>query len=72
MGKYTANEIRELRYNVARAAIHSKISGKPILPVCKELAEIAFYTLKTEGENEEQFLEPLMEMLKRGKCPCEG
>ena len=40
--------------------------------VCKELAEIAFYTLKTEGENEEQFLEPLMEMLKRGKCPCEG
>ena len=71
LSKYTATEIKELRYNVARSAIHSKISGKLILPVCKELAEIAFYTLKTEGENEEQFLEPLMEILKRGKCPCE-
>lgn len=71
LNKFTTNEIKELRYKVARLAIHSKINGKSILPICKELAEISYYTLKTEGEDEEKFLEPLMEMLKKGKCPAE-
>ncbi len=71
LGKFTANEIRELRYNVARSAIHSKVGKAPILSVCKELAEIAYYTLKTQGDSEEEFLIPLMEMLKKGKCPAD-
>ena len=71
LGKFTANEIRELRYNVARSAIHSKVGKTPILSVCKELAEIAYYTLKTQGDSEEEFLIPLMEMLKKGKCPAD-
>lgn len=71
LSKYTENEIKELRYNVARLAIDSKINGKSILPICKELTEIAYYSLKTEGENEEEFLLPLMEMLKKGKCPAD-
>ena len=71
LNKFTANEIKELRYKVARSAIHSKINGKSILPICKELAEIAYYSLKTEGENEEEFLDPLMELLKKGKCPAD-
>ena len=71
LNKFSTNEIRELRYKVARSAIHSKISGKSILPVCKDLAEISYYALKTEGENEEQFLEPLIDILKKGKCPAE-
>ena len=68
---YTANDIKELRYKVARSAIDSNIRGKSILPICKELAEISYYTLKTEGEGEEEFLEPLIEMLKKGKCPAD-
>ncbi len=71
LNRYTANEIKELRYNVARSAVHAKIGKFPILNICKELAEIAFYTLKTSGEGEEDYLMPLIEMLKRGKCPCE-
>ncbi len=71
LSKFTTTEIKELRYNVARYAIDSKISNKPILPICKELVEIAYYSLKTEGNNEEQFLEPLIEMLKKGKCPAD-
>ena len=71
LGKYTSNEIKELRYNVARSAIHTKLRKHSILAICKELAEISYYTLKTEGKGEEEFLLPLMEMLKRGKCPCE-
>ena len=71
LNKYTPNEIRELRYNVARSAIHSKIGKTPILGICKELAEISYYTLKTQGDGEEEFLTPLMQMLKKGKCPAE-
>ena len=37
----------------------------------KELVEIAYYVLKTEDESEEYFLEPLIDMLKHGKCPCD-
>ncbi len=72
LNKFTSNDIKELRYKVARSAVHSKVCGKSILPICKELAEIAYYTLKTEGENEERFLDPLLELLKKGKCPAEG
>lgn len=71
LNKFTPNEIKELRYNVARSAINSKINGQSILPVCKELVEIAYYSLKSEDEDEEKFLEPLIDMLKKGKCPAD-
>lgn len=71
LNKFTTNEIKELRYNVPRTAINSKIGNKSILPICKELVEISYYTLRNEGENEEEFLEPLIEMLKKGKCPAD-
>ena len=72
LNKFSANDIKELRYTVPRNAINSKINGKTILPICKELAEISYYTLKSEGEGEEEFLEPLIELLKKGKCPAEA
>ena len=71
LNKFTANEIKELRYNVAKTAIYSKIGKNNIIDICKELAEISYYTLKTEGEDEEQFIMPLISMLKSGKCPCD-
>lgn len=71
LNRFTSNEIKELRYKVARSAVNSKINGKSILPLCKELTEISYYALKTEGENEEIFLEPLIEMLKKGKSPAD-
>lgn len=71
LNKFTSNDIKDLRYKVARTAVNSKINGKTILPICKELVEISYYALKTEGENEEKFLEPLIELLKKGKCPAD-
>ena len=71
LDKYTINEIKELRYNVARNAVHSKVGKSQILPICKELAEISYYTLRTEGAGEEKFIEPLIDMLRNGKCPAE-
>lgn len=71
LSKYTVNDIKELRYNVAKYALQARVSGKNILPICKELVEIAYYSLKTNCEDEEKFLIPLMEMLKQGKCPAD-
>ena len=69
--KYSFNEINELRYNAARYALSAKIRKTPILSICKELAEISYYSLKTRCEDEEGFLQPLLEMLKKGKCPAD-
>lgn len=71
LNKFTINEIKELRYLAARKAIHAKIGKLPILGVCRELVEIAYNSLKVEGENEEDFLLPLIELLKSGKCPAD-
>ena len=54
--KFTLNEIKELRYKVARSAINSTINGKSILPICKEFAEISYYSLKIENENDHNHL----------------
>lgn len=69
--KYSYNEINELRYNVARYAINSKLRKLPISGICKELVEIAYYALKNQFEDEEKFLEPLIEMLKKNKVPAD-
>lgn len=71
LNRFTINEIKELRYTVARLAIHSKIGKTRILDVCKELADISYNSLTEEGKEEENFLNPLISMLKKGKCPCE-
>ena len=71
LGGFTVNEIKELRYSVARSAIHSKVADTPILDICKKIAEISYQSLVKEGADEEKFIEPLIDMLKSGKCPCE-
>ncbi len=64
LNKYTSNEIKELRYNVARFGTQSKLRHKPILAICKELAEISYYSLKSACKDEEDFLLPLIKLLK--------
>lgn len=71
LDKFTINEIKELRYRVARSAVHAQIGKKSILSTCKELAEIAYYSLKLIGTGEETYIIPLIEMLKLGKCPAD-
>ena len=71
LDKYSFNEINELRYNAARSAINAKLRKNPISAICKELAEISYYSLRTQGDDEEKFLEPIMELLKKNKVPCD-
>lgn len=69
--KYSYNEINELRYNVARYATSAKIRETKISEICKELVEISRYSLKNNNNNEEQFLEPIAELLRKGKVPAD-
>lgn len=71
LNKYTYNEINELRYNVARLATSAKLRKFPIIHICKELVEIAYYSLKNQCVNEEKYLLPLINMLKHNKLPCD-
>lgn len=71
LDKFTYKEINELRYSVPRLATGAKIGKTPINCICKELAEIAYYSLKANLEDEEKYLEPLCEMLKKNKVPCD-
>ena len=68
---YYYREINELRYNVARYGINAKIRGKKVVDICKELVNISYNSLKMNGENEEKFIEPIIELLKRNKMPAD-
>lgn len=71
LGVYTYDELNELRYNVARLATSAKIRKTHILQICKEILEIAYYSLRNQCQDEEVFLEPTIEMLKNNKLPYE-
>ncbi len=71
LSKYSFKEINELRYNVAKYAIDAKIRKHRASDICKELVNIAHYSLKREFEDEEHFLEPVMELLKENKVPAD-
>ena len=71
LSKYSYNEINELRYNVARYAINSKIRKTSIWEICRELLEISHYSLKRECDDEEKFLEPIIELIKSHKTPAD-
>ncbi len=69
--KYSYTEINELRYNVARYAINSKLRKQSISDLCKEILKISYQSLAAQKENEEQFLEPIMEMINSNKIPAD-
>ena len=69
--KYTYDEIRELRYNVAKKSVNAKIGKTSIINTCKEFVNISYQSLKNNCENEEQYLVPLIKILDKGKCPAD-
>lgn len=71
LSKYFYNELNELRYNVARFGIHSKIRGVKVRDICKALVEISYNSLKNQSDNEEIFLEPIIELLNKNKMPAD-
>ena len=71
LNKYYYREINELRYDVARYGIHAKLRGRKISEICKELLNISYEGLKRQSCEEEWYLEPIIELVKRNKMPVD-
>lgn len=71
LSKFSYNTIKEFRYNVPKSALDSKINKYHAKDIAKEILQIAHTSLKDNGEGEEVFLEPVMELTPKGLCPAD-
>lgn len=71
MSKFSYNNLMELRYNVPRNALKSRIDKYFAKDIANELLNIAQSTLKENGEGEERFLEPILELTPYGISPAD-
>lgn len=71
MSKFSYNNIKEFRYNVPKNALNCKIGKYWSKEIAKEILKIAQNSLKENGEDEEQFLEPILELTPYGLSPAD-
>lgn len=71
ISKFSYNNIMELRYNVPKNALKSKIGKYHTKDIAKEILEISQTVLKENGEGEEHFLEPILELTPYGISPAD-
>lgn len=71
LGKFNYNDMMELRYNVPRKALHTKIRKLEVKDIAKDILMIAQKGLKEQGLGEERFLEPIMELTPFGISPAD-
>lgn len=71
MAKFSYNDIMEFRYNVPRNALDTKIKRFWAKDVAKEILKIAHASLKANGEGEENFLDPVMDLTPYGITPAD-
>lgn len=61
----------ELRYNVVKTALQTKIGKYEVKDIACEILKIAENSLKKQKSNDEIFLEPLKEYTYSGLCPAD-
>jgi len=71
LNQYYYREINELRYSVAKYGINAKIRNNKVSDICKELVGMAHYALIVQGNSEEKYLEPIIELLNKNKVPAD-
>lgn len=71
MEKFAYNNIMEFRYNVPKNALNTKVNKYFAKDIAKEILQIAQSALKENGEGEEQFLEPILELTPYGISPAD-
>lgn len=68
---FSYKDFQELRYNVPKSALDTKIGKKRVLDYAKNILNIAFQGLVKLQNDEEKFLEPIMELTYDGLCPAD-
>lgn len=71
MSKFSYSNIKELRYNVPKNALETKVAKYKTKDICKEILKTAQNALKENSEGEEKFLEPIMELTPYGISPAD-
>ena len=64
-------DFSELRYNVPKHALNTKIKNHEIKDYAKEIINIAENSLRRIGQGEEIFIEPIKELVADGLCPAD-
>lgn len=71
LSKFTYQDLSELRYDVPKLALQAIVNGLPIKDVCRELMRISYISLNEALNNEETYLEPIMEFVEAGVSPSD-
>ena len=71
MSKFSYNNLNEFRYNVPKNALNAKINKYDAKDIAKEILKIAQDSLKENGQGEEQYLEPILELTPYGLSPAD-
>ena len=69
--KFDYNDFSELRYNVPKSAMNAHIAGIKVSEIAKEILYIAEKSLIEMDTNEENFLEPIRELVADGISPAD-
>lgn len=71
LSKFSYNQIMEFRYNAPRTALDTKIGKYAVKDVARDMLQISQTALKENGEGEEHFLEPILELTPYGLSPAD-
>lgn len=71
LSKITCNDLAEFRYLVPRTALGSKVKNVCVKDITKEILSIAGNSLNLSNDNDEKYLEPILELNLQGLCPAD-
>lgn len=71
LSKFNYNDMMDFRYNVPKHALKTKIKRYAAKDIAKDILKIAQNSLKENGEGEERFLEPILELTPYGISPAD-
>ncbi len=71
MHDFSVRDITELRYNVPKSAMQSKIGKYMVSEIAPKILEIAEKALIGGGYHEDYYLDPVKEYVEKGICPAD-
>lgn len=71
LGKFSAVDISNFRYEVPKTGLDTKINGYKIKDISKELFDISYSSLKSKNDSDKEFLNPIITLIKKGLSPCD-
>lgn len=71
LSEFSYRDIAELRYNVPRFGLQSKVNKHKVKDISKEIITIAQNSLILNNEGEEKFLAPIKDLTLKGLSPAD-